>query len=497
MVKLERHRAGQGCRNAKVPTFLLLLFFLSSDSPRASGTRTSSRTKAEASSRTADLGGLADMVGILSDAEEPAAPRKPLVVSQKREDAPGKRGSSRSGSLFSSSSSFLATGSSSFSSSGPRVGERLPGRVVHLPQGGGAPPEDDDVPVLPVLPGEPLVGRVRESALGQEAAEEEEGSRSGLSLLARLRHLPVGGHDHDHDHEHQGRKLTLAEAAPFLLLSLLAGLSTTLGALVVLCLPENDQGGPHQKVIAFSLALAAGVMLTVSVLELWPKGEGVNIVFFLTFASGGLLCFLLCKLADWILTPPDGSKSIFQSPDSSPAGATRAADAEVGRPLQAGSLAAPAAAEKDQRRSKRLALLLFLSLTAHNFPEGFAVAVSAFSSMRLGVVIAIAIAVHNIPEGIAICVSDYAATQDKWHAVMMASASGLTEPLGALVAVLLLQQFITPHLLELLLVFVAGIMCYVAIVELLPAALKAKEPGLLGLGLATGILVMAVTSLLV
>ncbi len=47
-------------------------------------------------------------------------------------------------------------------------------------------------------------------------------------------------------------------------------------------------------------------------------------------------------------------------------------------------------------------MLTAITLTAHNFPEGMAVAISTMGSPKLGLKLAVAIALHNIPEGLAI-----------------------------------------------------------------------------------------------
>merc|ERR1719335_1983727 len=96
-----------------------------------------------------------------------------------------------------------------------------------------------------------------------------------------------------------------------------------------------------------------------------------------------------------------------------------------------------------QRRSWRLAILLFISLTAHNLPEGLAVAISAMADQRLGLTVMIAIAVHNIPEGVAVAIPTYDATKQRWKAIFIAFLSGATETVGALIAIVALQPFLT------------------------------------------------------
>jgi zinc transporter ZupT len=55
--------------------------------------------------------------------------------------------------------------------------------------------------------------------------------------------------------------------------------------------------------------------------------------------------------------------------------------------------------DKDAKRAWRVAMLLFVSLAAHNFPEGLAVSAAALETDKLGITVTIGIAIHNVPEG--------------------------------------------------------------------------------------------------
>lgn len=157
---------------------------------------------------------------------------------------------------------------------------------------------------------------------------------------------------------------------------------------------------------------------------------------------------------------------------------------------------------KDQKRAWRVAMLLFVSLLLHNFPEGLAVAASALESRKLGITVTIGIMIHNIPEGIAISVPCLAARPDSpWLGFALASLSGLAEPAGAFIALLCLrgvsreEDNSTFFNMENVLAFVAGIMIMVALYELFPEAKRHASQGNQHLvaGTICGIVIMMVT----
>jgi len=85
-----------------------------------------------------------------------------------------------------------------------------------------------------------------------------------------------------------------------------------------------------------------------------------------------------------------------------------------------------------------------VTLTAHNLPEGMAVAISTMGDVNLGIKLAVAIALHNIPEGLAIaCPLIMSQRYSASAAIGVAFASGLSEPIGALLTLVVLQNIIT------------------------------------------------------
>ena len=115
---------------------------------------------------------------------------------------------------------------------------------------------------------------------------------------------------------------------------------------------------------------------------------------------------------------------------------------------------------------------------------------------QLAIPIAVAIAIHNIPEGIAVSVPIYYATGDRRRAFSLSFLSGIAEPLGALLAWLILAPFLNGVLFGLIFSGVAGIMVFISVDQLLPSARKYGEHHVSICGMIFGMAVMAVSLLL-
>ena len=107
-----------------------------------------------------------------------------------------------------------------------------------------------------------------------------------------------------------------------------------------------------------------------------------------------------------------------------------------------------------------------------------------------------AIAIHNIPEGIAVSVPIYQATGSKAKAFRYSFLSGLAEPVGALLGWLVLMPIMNDTVYGVIFAAVAGIMVFISLDELLPAAWEYGEHHLSIYGLISGMAVMAVSLLL-
>jgi len=260
-----------------------------------------------------------------------------------------------------------------------------------------------------------------------------------------------------------------------LLLSALAGLSTTIGSLLALFVRK-----PGPRLMTLTLGFSGGVMILVSFVELLPSGiEAIgfapaNLIFF----AGMAVMFLIDELI-----PHDYMAEHHHT------GAEHEQDAALRQPFDGAQDKAQDAAL--QGRLLKAGLFVALGLGIHNFPEGMASFATALSDPQLGVAIAAAIAIHNIPEGLAVSAPVYAATGSRSKAFWWSFLSGVAEPAGALMAAAVLMPFLSEAMLGGLLSAVAGIMVFISIDELLPISRAYEEEHLSIIGIVMGMAVMS------
>ena len=149
-----------------------------------------------------------------------------------------------------------------------------------------------------------------------------------------------------------------------------------------------------------------------------------------------------------------------------------------------------------QGKMMRTGIFTAAAIAIHNFPEGLATFVSALQEPGVAIPIVAAIAMHNIPEGIAVSVPIYQATRSKRRAFFYSFLSGLAEPAGALVGWLILMPVMNDLVYGIIFAAAAGIMVFISFDELLPAAREYGEHHLSIYGLISGMIVMAVSLLL-
>ena len=142
--------------------------------------------------------------------------------------------------------------------------------------------------------------------------------------------------------------------------------------------------------------------------------------------------------------------------------------------------------------------MLVLAETLHNIPEGMAVGV-VFAGMLQGqelitltgaFALSLGIAIQNFPEGAIISLPLRTEGFSKQKAFLYGAASGIVEPMGAALTVVL-SAYITPAL-PYLLAFAAGAMIYVVVEELIPESAEGEHSNIGTIGFAVGFVIMMI-----
>lgn len=240
------------------------------------------------------------------------------------------------------------------------------------------------------------------------------------------------------------------------LLSLVAGLGTGLGGLVAV------MRRPGKRSFGFLMGITAGVMISLSFLEL--VNEAWALKGFWTATIGfGLGAFFMLAIDITIPHIRFGEREI-QSHES-PMEGNPVIPSGPGRHRH-GRMQNPARIV-DQKLFKT-GILLAIGITIHNLPEGIAVGAGYMHTPQFGFFIALAILLHNIPEGIATAMPLCTSGVCKWDSFKVALFSGLVEPIGALVAAIFLSSF--QALIPGSLAFAGGVMMFITLDELIPTA---------------------------
>lgn len=254
-------------------------------------------------------------------------------------------------------------------------------------------------------------------------------------------------------------------------LTIFAGLSTGIGSLIAFLAKTTNR-----KFLSLSLGFSAGVMIYVSMIEIFVKAQDSLIqdlgkvtgswATVLAFFGGILFIGLIDKFIPSYENPHEIKDYTSQ------------------------------VINEDKIKLLRMGLFVALAISIHNFPEGLATFFAALKDPILGIPIAIAIAIHNIPEGISVSVPIYYATGSKKKALIWSFLSGVAEPAGAVIGYLLLRNFFSDTIFGIIFAGVAGIMVFISLDELLPAAREYGEHHLSIYGLIAGMAVMALSLLL-
>ena len=235
-----------------------------------------------------------------------------------------------------------------------------------------------------------------------------------------------------------------------LLISTIAGLSTVVGGLIVLFNIKDEN-----KFITFCLSFTSSIMIGLSVLELFPdayftlikKYSFINILLLsiLVFGVGKIVIKIIYKFI------------------------------------------------KSNNSLYKIGILNMVALILHNFPEGITTFITSVHDTNIGLKISFAIMLHNIPEGIAIASPIYLSTKSRTKAIKNTFISGLSEPIGALFAYLILKDYINDCMIAFLLLIVCAIMISLSIEKLIPEAYSYQNKNIFKFGFIIGIIILIIS----
>ncbi len=241
-----------------------------------------------------------------------------------------------------------------------------------------------------------------------------------------------------------------------ILLSLLAGLATGLGGLIVVSLKKVNK-----RTLSFGLGLSSGIMVIIGIRDLFGKSIELS-NYYLAVAS--FMAGALFILAIDYLVPHEFMHKEHGISKSLPS--------------------------KRKSGLMTAGVIMALGITIHNIPEGMIVGAGYAAMPAFGIVLAFAIALHNIPEGVAVAVPLCASGCSKRRTFLISLVSGLAEPLGAVAAIAFISFM--PGVLPLMLGFAGGVMTYITMDELIPTAQKYGSPHAIGLGIMAGLVLAMV-----
>lgn len=146
---------------------------------------------------------------------------------------------------------------------------------------------------------------------------------------------------------------------------------------------------------------------------------------------------------------------------------------------------------------KKTTMMVF-AVTLHNIPEGMAVGVifagalagNTGITMAGAFALAIGIAIQNFPEGAIISMPLKSEGMSKMKAFGCGVLSGIVEPIGAVITILLTSTITS--ILPYLLAFAAGAMIYVVVEELVPESQAGEHSNIGTIGVAIGFVIMMI-----
>lgn len=206
-----------------------------------------------------------------------------------------------------------------------------------------------------------------------------------------------------------------------LLIGVISLAGTMIGALLGIIVKN-----PSSKFLSVIMGLAGGVMLSIVILDLVPEAlNKLKFFYFILYFFIGVIVVIIIN--NFIIVKNNSINNY-----------------------------------------KRVAILVILALSIHNFPEGLIMGCGVGVGSTLGLKMSVIIAMHDIPEGIASAAPLMAAGEKKYRIIVYSFLSALPTLIGGLIGLFL--GIVSKETLGVLFAFVSGIMSYIVCGEMIPEA---------------------------
>ena len=264
------------------------------------------------------------------------------------------------------------------------------------------------------------------------------------------------------------------------LISLVAGLGTGLGGLISILLKPGD------RAFGFLMGITAGVMISLSFLELVNKAWALQGFWTVTlgFSAGALMMLAIDMIVPHIRFGEQENRRVKKTTENPARTISLSGRHRHGQ--------ARNAIQITDQQLYQSGVLLAIGITIHNLPEGIAIGAGYMYSPQFGLFIAMAILLHNIPEGIATALPLCTSGVSRWNSFRTALFSGLVEPIGALIAALFLSSF--QALIPAALAFAGGVMVFITLDELIPMARRYGHQHYTAIGIILGAIFVFILS---
>ena len=244
-----------------------------------------------------------------------------------------------------------------------------------------------------------------------------------------------------------------------LLTTLLLGIFILIGALLAFLVKRKD------KVVDFSIGLALGVMVMLSILDLLPEIiENLGLKHIYVFILGTVAGYFLLKLLDKFV--PDHDHNDEKNLTT----------------------------HEKKENLIHIGVVTSLALVLHNIVEGMAVYGTVLSDAKIGLAVTLGIGFHNIPLGMVIAATFYQSKDNFWKTLTIISAVSLSTFLGGLIMFFLNLSTINPIVLGTLLSITLGMVVFITISELIPRIKESKNKKISYIGMIIGIMILLIAS---